>query len=150
MENALDIEVWTGFERAERRRELGHSPLKFASACFGRSGTGCGAECNLMQPGAQGISRPERTGLPQEDQEGCLEGVMDVVGVGESGSADPHHHRAMPLNKDLEGKFRDLGSAADVAFQKLTVGQFPRHPQFEERVDLPERGSTSTAVHDVT
>ena len=56
-----------------------------------------------MKPGPQHGAIADRAGLPDQDEEGGLEGVLRIVRVGEDPPADPEHHRPVAAEDGLEG-----------------------------------------------
>jgi hypothetical protein len=93
-----------------------------------------------MEPGAQGVAHPEAAGLPDQDEEGGLEGVVRVVRVVEHAPADAEDHRPVPLDQGREGQLRGLAAAGREPLQELAVSQLPGRPDVVERADLPEDG----------
>jgi hypothetical protein len=58
---------------------------------------------------------PERAGAAHEDQKGCLESVVSIVGIAEDRSADAEYHRSVPLDQGCEG---ELGAFAAPLLQR--------------------------------
>ena len=85
-----------------------------------------------MEPGADRVADPEPAGLPDQDQEGRLEGVLRVVRVGQHAPADAEDHRAMPLDQGREGQLGGLGGARRESFQELAVRQARARAALEE------------------
>src|SRR5262249_28415632 len=65
-------------------------------------------------------------GLPDQDEEGGLEGVIGVVGVVQDTAADALDHAAVPLDEGGEGGFV---AVAGEASQQLAVGHVVVGPQ---------------------
>jgi hypothetical protein len=79
-----------------------------------------------------------------EDQEGGLESVVDIVGIGQQPSADAQDHRTVHPQEDFEG---GLVAADDEAPQHLALGEARAGSEVEESVDLSEDGSVAPDRH---
>ena len=91
-----------------------------------------------MEPGAQRIAHPERTGLLNQDQESGLKGVFHVVRVEEHAPANPHDQGTMPLDQRRK---RLLGSVPRMGckpLQELSVGQLTGRSHRQQRAELPQ------------
>ena len=62
-------------------------------------------------------------GLPDQDQEGCLKRIGDILGVAENAAADPQDHGAMALQEDRKRKFRDLIVPSREPIEQLPVAE---------------------------
>ena len=122
------------------RRSHGGSLFVPPSPCCGRPGTDSGPMRDLMEPWTQRVVHPERAGPAHEDQKGCLESVVSIIGIAEDRSADAEYHRSVPLDQAVR---RAGAFAAPLVepLQQLTVAQAADRPHVEERADMPE-GST--------
>ncbi len=80
-------------------------------------------ERDPIQPVRQQVAVAQCAGLPDQDQERRLEGVLDVVRVIEQAPADAQHHRPVPRHDRLEG---DLVAIAHEPRQELPFRE-PRH-----------------------
>ena len=88
-----------------------------------------------MQPAAQGVAGADRAGLPGQDQEGGLEGVLDVVLVPQDGAAGGQDHRAVPGDQGLEGGLVAVGG---VTGQELAVAQADGRAVVEQVAEVPQ------------
>jgi hypothetical protein len=104
-----------------------------APACEVRPGLACGAECDATEPGGESIGVAERAGLPGQDEEGGLEGVLGELVVAHELSADAQDHRAMAGNQRGEG---GLVSPPDEPLEELAVGETRERTVLEERAEL--------------
>ena len=89
----------------------------------GGPGAGRGPIRDLVQPGADRVPHPQPARPLHQDQERGLEGVLRVVRVRQHAAADPHHHRAVPLDQDGEGQLGGLAPVGREPLQELAVGQ---------------------------
>ena len=69
----------------------------------------------------------------EEDQEDGLEGVVNLVRIGEPGPADAEDHRPMPQQEGFE---RRVVTRGEKPFQQRPVGQVADRPGGEERAKL--------------
>ena len=100
-----------------------------------------------VQPARERAVFPDRAGLPRQDQEGHLEGVLGVVRVVQDAPADAQHHRPVPLHQRAEGRLAGLVAARHEPFQQLGVGQPADRPDPEQRLEMPEQLARSPASH---
>ncbi len=82
-----------------------------------------------MEPGPQYVAIADRPGLLDQDQEGGLESVGDVVRVIEHAPADAQHHRPVPMEDRLEGR---RVAMCQEALQELSLAQARDGPSVEE------------------
>src|SRR5215213_9739855 len=103
-----------------------------------------------MEPGAQRVSNPERAGLPDQGQEGGLEGILDIIRIAEIIPADAEDHRPVPLDQGCEGQLGRLGVLGREPFEELTVGELPDGPQVEQGSELPPDGPVRSDRNEFT
>src|SRR3954469_1392966 len=101
-----------------------------------------------MEPGAQRVSNPERAGLPDQGQEGGLEGILDIIRIAEIIPADAEDHRPVPPDEGCEGQLGRLGVLGREPFEELTVGELPDGPQVEQGSELPPDGPVRSDRHE--
>ena len=77
----------------------------FLRASFARAIARRPGNATALQPGAERVADPERTGLAGQDQERRLEGVVGRVLVDQGRAGDPEDHRPVPLDQRGEGQF---------------------------------------------
>ena len=77
-------------------------------------------ERDCVQPAGQRRSVAQRSSLADQDQEGSLEGVLDLLGVAQQSPADSKNEWPMPPEQHLE---RRLVALIEPALQQLSVGQ---------------------------
>ncbi len=96
----------------------------------GRIGPGAhrNAIGHAVQPGAQPMHIAQSPGLADQDQEGRLERIVNVVGIGEPAAADSQDHRAVPLDECLQRRYVAVGNEP---IQELTVVQTGHAPGLE-------------------
>ena len=102
---------------------------------------------DLMEPRTQRVVHPERAGPAHEDQKGCLESVVSIVGIVEDRAADAEHHRSVPLDQGREGELGAFSVPLLEPLQQLAVGQSADRSHIEERADIPEGSTVLTARH---
>ncbi len=119
------------------------TPLRRPPAAGVDPGADRGAAGDPMEPGPQRVAHPERAGLPHQDQERRLEGVLGIVVVADDRAADPPDHRAVPLDQGRESRLRRIAAAGGEPLQQLSVRQSGRRPRVEEHAE--GRGSGSIA-----
>ncbi len=130
------------------RRELDGAPRILRRALLlvitpsngGRPQTRRRATGDLMEPGAQRVPHPERSGLAEKDEKRGLEGIFRLVLVADDGQADAPDHRLVPFDQRREGQLGQLVSVARESFQELAVGQVPDGPKVVEGSELPKNG----------
>jgi hypothetical protein len=71
------------------------------AAIFSRRTTAAAfrARTRNVEPGGDLLAAHDRGGLPRQDQERGLEGVLGVVGIAEDASAGAQHHRPVPAHQ---------------------------------------------------
>jgi len=111
--------------------QLGCLPLVPLTSRGRRAGARRGAECNLMEPRAQGIAHPEAASLLDQDEERGLKCILAVVWIIQHTPADAQDHRSMPLDQGREGQFGGLAALGRKEFEELTVGQIANRTHFE-------------------
>ena len=89
----------SGIDRAQRARLL----LVLAPPRGGPSCIGGHAIRDSVKPASQGLFLADGGGLPCQDQECRLKGVIGVMHVSEPAPADPQDHRPVPPHQHLEG-----------------------------------------------
>ena len=99
---------------------------------------------DLTQPAAETLLAPDRPTLADEDQEGGLKGVLDVVGAAEDRAADAQYHRPVPLDQGREGRFIP---PREEPIQELAVGETGHRPLDEQAVDLSQRAADRRTRH---
>jgi hypothetical protein len=119
------------------RRQLCRAPFVLLPSIRIRPEARSGAKGDLMEPGPQRVSDPECAGLPDQDEESGLEGVLCVVRVGQQSAADAHDHRAMTLDQGRESQLCDLALPGRETLEQLPVRELPDHSEIEERAELP-------------
>ncbi len=62
-----------------------------------RPDAGCRPISHSVEPGSQRGVNPDRVRFPDQDQERCLKGVVNILGLPENVPANPHHHRTVPV-----------------------------------------------------
>ena len=72
-------------------------------------------------------------GFANEDEEGGLEGVVDVVRVGEEATADGEHHGAVAVEDDFEGA---LIAFAGVSLEEVGFAQTDKGAGVEKVVEV--------------
>ena len=93
--------------------------LGAAAAQAAAAGPDGGADGDAVEPRRQRSRPAERVGLAGEGEEGCLEGVLGRVGVGEDSPADAQDYRAVTGHQVGEG----VGVAvADESAEQFRVG----------------------------
>ena len=98
---------------------------------------------HAVQPAAQGVAGADRAGLPGQDQEGGLEGVLDVLLVPQHGAAGRQDHRAVPRHQGLEGR---LVAGGGVSGQQLAVTQADGRAVVEQVAEVPQGPSYCQAA----
>ena len=78
-----------------------HPLLPCAPLCQHRPCLHCRLVSHAVQPVRHHLSLPDRHGLPDQDEEGCLEGVLGVVMMTQNAATDAPDHRAVPLHERL-------------------------------------------------
>ena len=111
----VGLETGTGRVQGGHRRCLRLFPAPLLRLDAGLDARAVG---DAVQPAAQGVAAPDRAGLPGQDEEGGLKGVLDVVLVPEDGPAGGQDHRPVPSHQGLE---RHLVLRAGVSGQELPV-----------------------------
>jgi hypothetical protein len=112
------------------------------------AGLAGGPEGDAMEPGAEGVAVADRSGLPRQDEENGLEGVLGVVGVAKELSADGEDHRAVPGDDRGESGLGGEGVAIGVEpLEELAVGQPDGRAGGEERPELPGDRSDRRICH---
>jgi len=91
-----------------------------------------------MEPGAQRIAHPERTGFLDQDQEGCLKGVFHIVRVDQHAPADAQDHRSMALDQGRERLLGRVTRSGRKPLQQLSVGQLAGRSDRQQRAKLPQ------------
>ena len=91
---------------------------------------------HAVEPGGQRVAHPDRTGLPHQDQERRLEGVVRVLGPSEDLAANPQHHRPVAFHQLAEGRLGRTLPAADEPAQELGVAQPGEGPGGPEHLEL--------------
>ena len=119
---------------SRRRRSLG-----IASSVHG------GAVGDAVQPAAQGVAGADRSGLTCQDEEGGLEGVLDVVLVPEDGAAGGQDHGAMAGDQGLEG---GLVAVGDIPGQELAIAESDRAAVVEQVAEVPQGAPQYADGHD--
>ena len=92
-------------------------------------GTHRDASGDAVEPGSQYVALADRPGLLDQDQEGGLKGVGDVVRVIQDAPADAQDHRPMPMEDRLEGRLVAMG---EESLQELSLGQTCDGPCVEQ------------------
>ena len=77
-------------------------------------------KCDSVQPAAQRVAGADRAGIPGQNQEGGLEGVLDAVLVAQDGAAGGQNHGPVPRHQGLDGR---LVVGAGVAREQLSVAE---------------------------
>ena len=90
-----------------------------------------------MQPAAELALRPGRAGLPGQDEEGRLEGVLGVVRIAEDAPADGQDHRPVSRDQGREGRLVAPGGEAG---EQLGIGEARGTPLGEQPLNLPQSG----------
>jgi hypothetical protein len=98
-------------------RSLAFVAVAPAGVAFGAKG---GAVSGAVQPTHQGFPLADRGGLPRQDQERGLQGILGVLGVVQDAPANLLHHRPMSLDQLREGV---LIAAEEEQFQQLSIRQ---------------------------
>ena len=119
---------------------IGRAPLDLPPSGRRRPGAGRRPVRHRVEPGAEGVPDPEAGGLLDQDQEGRLERVERVVGVGQPGATDAQDHRPVAVHQRRERQFRRLAPVVREPLQQLAVGQVADHADVEQRADLPQDG----------
>ena len=125
-----------GATRMLRRASL----LVLAPSNGGRPEARRRATGDLMEPGTQRVSHPERSSLAEEDEKRGLEGIFRVVLVADDGQADAPDHRFVPLDERRESQLGQLVSVRCEPFQELAVGQLSDGSKIVEGSELPMDG----------
>ncbi len=73
-----------------------------------------------MQPRPDRIPRTKLTGPANQDQERCLECVVNIGRIGKHAAADSQDHRTMPGHQGLE---RNFVTTFQVSLEKLPLGE---------------------------
>ncbi len=104
-----------------------------------------------VQPRAQRARRSDaqRSGAPEEDQEGGLEGVLGRVLVAEHLPADGENHRPMAGQNRLERGLGRLIPLVRASLEQVAVGQPDGTPCAEETPEVPLEVSRRCARHDL-
>ena len=103
-----------------------------------------GAIGDAVQPAAQRVGGADRAGLPRQDEEGRLEGVLDVVLVLEDGAAGGQDHRAVTGHQRLEG---GLVVRLGISGQELAITQPDGGAVVEQVAEVPHGPSQRAARH---
>ena len=89
-----------------------------------------------MEPRAQRIAHPERTSLLDQDEEGRLKGVFDVVRVDQQTPANPQDHRPMALDQGSKRLLGGVTRSGRKPLQELPVGQLAGRSDCQQRAKL--------------
>jgi hypothetical protein len=98
---------------------------------------------DLVQVAGQRLAFADGASLFDEDEEGGLEGVLDVLDTGQQAPADVEDQRRMPPDEHLEGR---IVPPAREAFQQLGVAEPPRFGR-RDAVQLMEESVQLSAGH---
>ncbi len=105
--------------------DLGLPPLGGPPPGLLAPGASGHAERDPVQPGAERLGLPDRTGLAGQDEEHRLRRVLRLVRVAEDVEADAMDDRPMPLDEGGEGGLGRLARPGEELAQELLVG--PHH-----------------------
>jgi hypothetical protein len=106
-----------------------------------------GAEGDAVEPASARGPVPDRAGLAEQDEEGRLKGVLDVVRVAQGVPADAEDHRPVPVDQGREGGFRGLAASCEEAVEQLSVGEAGDDSEVEESMDLFQDVPASAGQH---
>jgi hypothetical protein len=129
-------------------RDLGQSSRERSPATGLGSGTPRHSAGDTVQPGTQGIAHPERSALPDQDQECCLEGVHRLVVIAENAASGAENHRPMSFDQDREGQLRGLAASGCEPLEKLPIRQPSRDPILEERFEEKPGSPANISLHE--
>jgi hypothetical protein len=85
--------------------------------------------------------------LPEQDEEGDLEGVIGVFRIGQHLPADSKHHRTVPLDQGGESQLGRLTVTRRKSLQDLSVSQIPNAPQVEKGAHVSVNGAVLCRRH---
>jgi hypothetical protein len=102
-----------------------------------------------MEPRAQRLLHPHRSGFPDQDEESGLERILGIVWIGEDMLANAQDHRSMALDQCRERQFRGLSAPGPKPLQELTVRQLPDRPQIKNGSDLSLDGALRSDRHEL-
>src|SRR5262249_22190230 len=85
----------------------------------GPSGRGGPAAPHSVERAGQGLALADRAGLPGQEEEGGLEGVLGILLLAQGAAADAQHHRPVPPQQRLE---RRLVVPGQEGVEQVTVG----------------------------
>ena len=79
----------------------------------------------------------DRPGLPRQDEEGGLEGVLGMMVIAQELPADAQHHRPVSGHDGGEGGLVGRLAARGEPLEQLAVGEPGDRAALEERAELP-------------
>jgi hypothetical protein len=101
-----------------------------------------------MKPWAECVTDQQRSSLADEDQECCLECVLDIMPIADERSTYVPHQRGMALDERSQGGFGDvvvIRSAGGLeSFEELTVRQACRGTDIVYDPEISEHDAFST------
>src|SRR5205823_5836083 len=98
----------------------------------------------FVQPVAERLRPLKGTGLLNQDEEGCLEGVLRVVLIPQHTATDAKDQRAVAAEDRLEGALVMPGGGA---FEQLAVCSVLGTVQVDRRTQVVEDGFESSSRH---
>ena len=75
-----------------------------------------------MEPGADRIAAPNRFGLANQDQKGCLKRIVGLVRVANQAAAQAQNHRTVPFDQNAKRFVTKRIMAGLKTLQELAVG----------------------------
>ena len=90
---------------------------------------------DAIEPGRQHVAIADRPGLLDQDEEGGLKRVGDVVRIIQHAPADAQHHRPVPVEDRLEGRPVALGQEPIEELGLAQPGDRPRPEEVAQRID---------------
>ncbi len=112
-----------GVELGNRGRHLRALPFVAAAPLGVGSGSHRDPIGDLVKPASQHAAVADRSRLPREHEEGCLEGILRILMLGQDMTANAQDHGAVPAHQDLEGRLRIVLTLAQEEIEQLLVRQ---------------------------
>ena len=99
---------------------------------------------NAVEPGPDAVAVADDRSAADQDEEGGLEGILDVVLVAEEPAADAQDHRSVPGHERSQGR---LVAAGDEPLEERGLAQAGNGPAAEDPVQLAQ-DSLRVSAHD--
>jgi hypothetical protein len=100
-----------------------------------------------VKPGPERFLNPEVAGLLDQDEKGCLERVLRLMGVVKLGAAHAQDHGPVPLDESGERQLGGLGACGRESLEQLAVGQVSNRAVLEKRHKLALKDAATPGRH---